>query len=442
MKRLHTLSKPLLFAGLLAVFGMGFSSAGLLRAQTAPEPDSLIAGLTERQQAEAERGRRLFDLRFLPVPAEGLPGGGLGPLYMRSNCSACHPGAGRGAMVETTEANLIGGAVFVGRSHPAYGTEIHPRSVPPVPPEGDPSLIWEFGAGEFLDGEAFSLRKPKLTVDHAQYGDPPTDLSLRVGPPLFGLGLLESVPDIEILAWADPYDLNGDGISGRPNPVFGKAADSFQLSRFGWKADRGTLASMNAWAAATFMGLTSATFPEEPCAATQIHCLANTSAGRPDLADGVLRDLTTFVSALKQPLRVNADDPLVLRGQDIFREVNCNACHRERMTTAAAVPGAAYLAGQEIFPYTDLLLHDMGDELDDGRKSSRAASYEWRTAPLWGLSRTVENPGAFGYLHDGRARTLTEAILWHGGEALTSRNAYFVLPKQDRDALIAFLQSL
>lgn len=442
MKRLHTLSKPVLF--LVILFAIVAVSVGpqVASAQTLQSTGVLAEDLTDRQRSEAERGRRLFELRFLPVPPEGLPGGGLGPLYMRSSCSACHRGTGRGIIPESADASLIGGAVYLGKPHLAYGTEIHPRSVPPVAHEGDASLVWEVGEGAFLDGETFSLRAPTVTVSRENYGTVPKDLSLRIAPPLWGLGLLEAVPDIEILSWADPEDLNGDGVSGRPNfvsdPLFGGTV----LGRFGWKADRSSVSSMNAWSAMTFMGLTSSQYQSEPCAPTQVDCLAHASGGRSDLADGVLRDLTAYITALQRPIRRNAEDPIVLRGQDVFRSVNCHACHRERMTTAAAVPGSAFLSGQQLYAYTDLLLHDMGDELDDGRQSFRAASYEWRTAPLWGLNRSAEETVSFGYMHDGRARTLTEAILWHGGEALASRNAFFVLSKDDRDALITFLQSL
>lgn len=442
MKRLHTVSKPVLFLAILvAIFAVSVSSR-MASAQTLQSIGVLAEGLTERQRAEAERGRRLFNLRFLPVPPEGLPGGGLGPLYMRSTCSACHRGTGRGDMPESGDVNLIGGAVYLGQSHLAYGAEIHPRSVPPVPHEGDASLIWEVGEGAFLDGETFSLRVPKVTVSRENYGTLPSDLSLRIAPPLRGLGLLEAIPDIEILTWADPEDLNGDGVSGRPNfvsdPVFGGTV----LGRFGWKADRSSVSAMNAWSAMTFMGLTSSPYPSEPCAPSQVDCLSHSIDKLHDLADGVLRDMTAYITALQRPIRRDVDNPLVLRGQDVFRSVDCHACHRERMTTAIAVPGSAFLSGQQLYAYTDLLLHDMGDELDDGRQSFRAASYEWRTAPLWGLGRSSDEPGTFGYMHDGRAQTLTEAILWHGGEALASRNAFFVLSKEDRDALIAFLHSL
>ncbi len=442
MKRLQTLSIPVLVLGLMAC---GTASV-LLVEQALAQTDTLAGaplfeGLSDRQRSEAERGRRLFNLRYLPVPAENLPGGGLGPFYMRSACNACHPGTGRGVLPDPPDATRTGGAVFVAEPHPSYGEEINNRSVPPILPEGDISIVWEIGKGAFLDGEAFSLRVPKISLTRPNYGVPPTGLSLRMAPPLSGLGLLESVPDIEILSWADPDDLNGDGISGRPNTVVDAVTGGAALGRFGWKAGYSSPASASAGSARTFMGLTSFLSPGEPCAPAQLECLSQAATGRFDLADGVLRDLASFLTALQRPVRQNGDDPAVQRGMDVFRDVNCNACHRERMTTAAAVPGAPYLAATDIYPYTDMLLHDMGDELDDGRQTFQAATWEWRTPPLWGLGRTVDEPGT-GYLHDGRARTLTEAILWHGGEALASRNAFFILPKQDRDDLITFLLSL
>lgn len=442
MKRLLTLLKQVSFLAAFSFLSGALMVAGEGRAQSLQDTAPVATDLTEQQKAAVERGRRLFDLRFLPVPAEGLPGGGLGPLYMRSACSACHGGAGRGVVPEEDDASLVGGAVLSAKPHFAYGMEIHTRSVPPVRHEGNIRLQWETGSGEFLDGEKFALRKPLISLDQANYGPPPPVLSLRMAPSLFGLGLLQSVPDIEILTWADPQDANGDGISGRPNFVRDPVLGDRVLGRFGWKADQASLSGTNALNAVTFMGLTSSRFPNEPCAPTQQDCVAQSPATGLDLADGVLRDLTAFIEALRRPVRRNADDPVVLRGRDVFREVNCNGCHRERMTTAEAVPGASFLAGQEIYPYTDLLLHDMGDELDDGRQSGRASTWEWRTPPLWGLSRNVERAGDIGFLHDGRARNLTEAILWHGGEALNSRNAFFVLPKEDRDALLVFLQSL
>lgn len=442
MKRLHTLTIPGFLLGLLAVSAVAIPAAQQASAQTVQTPGSLSDGLTERQRGEAERGRRLFDLRFLPVPSEGLPGGGLGPFYMRSACSACHQDAGRGVLPDSPDTSMFGGAVLIAEPHLAYGEEVNTRSAPPMPHEGDVTIVWDVGNGEFLDGETFSLRVPKITVGRPNYGKPPTGLSLRIAPALAGLGLLESVPDIEILSWADPDDLNGDGVSGRPNWVADPVSGSPALGRFGWKADYSSLVSAVADSARKFMGLTSSLYPDEPCAPTQLECLSQAVTGRADLADGVLRDLTSFVTALRRPIRRNESDPAVLRGQGLFREIGCNACHRERMTTAAAVPGAPYLAGVDIFPYTDLLLHDMGDELDDGRRTFQSETWEWRTPPLWGLGRGSGNSESVAYLHDGRARTLKEAILWHGGEALAARNAFFVLPGQDRDDLIAFLKSL
>ena len=259
-----------------------------------------------------------------------------------------------------------------------------------------------------------------------------------MAPPVFGLGLLEAVDESEIIKYADENDANGDGISGKPNYVWNVIKGTHTLGRFGWKANNPTVLQQTAGAYNEDMGITSYVFPEESSKGQAQYDNRNDD---PEIPDSILRAVSFYVQTLAVPVRRSADDATVLQGKKLFNDAKCGSCHRPAMQTGVRVDFPE-VSNQRIFPYTDLLLHDMGEGLADHRPDFDANGSEWRTAPLWGIGLTQKVNGHNFYLHDGRARSLQEAILWHGGEAETAKNAFKNMSKNDRLALIKFLQSL
>ena len=258
---------------------------------------------------------------------------------------------------------------------------------------------------------------------------------------VIGLGLLEAIPEETLKAWADPDDADQDGISGRINYVDNVLTGELSVGRFGWKSNQPTLRQQSASAFFGDIGITSPMFPEENRSSHQPEAMQAVSGGQPELSKEFLDKLTFYVQTLAVPARRNLDDPMVIRGEQVFKQANCTACHKPEVITGVHDEVEA-LSLQKIRPYTNLLLHDMGPGLADHRPDFQANGREWRTPPLWGIGlvKTV-NKHTF-FLHDGRARNLMEAILWHGGEAEASKEYVRQLPKADREALIAFLESL
>jgi CxxC motif-containing protein (DUF1111 family) len=242
---------------------------------------------------------------------------------------------------------------------------------------------------------------------------------------MIGLGLLEAIPESTLVAAADPDDADGDGISGRVNMVWDPEQNATVVGRFGWKANASTLHLQAAAAFAGDIGASNVVFPE--------------TDGERDITVVQLDDVTFFAQTIAVPASAPRDDQARL-GRDLFEDFGCASCHTPEQTTGPHPIDA--LANQRIQPYTDLLLHDMGDNLTDARSDFVATGVEWRTPPLWGigLTRTISTVATF--LHDGRARTLDEAILWHGGEANAAREHFRSASRSEREALIAFLESL
>jgi CxxC motif-containing protein (DUF1111 family) len=362
----------------------------------------------------------------------------LGPLFNHSACLACHPDGGRGqsqiapgglgsqALIRVSlgagTPAVPGGPVPV----PGFGTQLQDHAIGQLP-EVQARLSWVEMEERYGDDEVVMLRSPRLTVT-LPGGDPlpvAMQMSYRQAPPLIGLGLLEAVPDDEIAALADPDDADGDGISGRVNLVWDTAAKATRIGRFGHKASVATLREQTAGAFVNDMGLTNELFPDLD--------------GEKDVSDGQLADSVFFVTTIAVP-RAAGRSPAAWHGRDLFDRFGCAGCHAPTLVTGAAE--LPQLAGQTIHPYTDLLLHDVGDLLTDARRDFAAEGVEWRTPPLWGLGLAqVVNPDAT-FLHDGRARTIAEAILWHGGEAQAAREAFRQASRRDRAALIAFLETL
>ena len=300
------------------------------------------------------------------------------------------------------------------------------------------------------DGEVVSLRAPTYGISGLHYGPlhPETMLSPRVAPPVIGMGLLEAIADTDILAGVDPDDRDGDGISGRANIVWSDERGTPMLGRFGWKAGNPTVSQQAAAAFRGDVGISTPLYPSPhgDCTAAQEACRTaphgGVSARNTIEAGDVLFDLLTFYTRnLGVPARRDIADPQVLEGKRLFYETNCIGCHRPKFVTRRDAIGEEQ-SFQLIWPYTDLLLHDMGEGLADGRPEGEASGREWRTPPLWGIGLTETVSGHTLFLHDGRARNLLEAILWHGGEAEAAKQRVVAMTRRERAALLAFLRSL
>ena len=407
--------------------------------------------LDARQLRDFAFGNRLFNTNWVQAGSSTASFDGLGPLFNRVSCSGCHVRDGRGRPPEPGEPmeSMLIRVSKPGRDdhggpipHPAYGDQIQDRAVPGVKPEATVVLTWQEIGGSYADGEAYSLRKPKIELRDPAYGKFGKDLlmSPRVAQGMVGLGLLEAIPDATLLAAADPDDADGDGISGRVNHVWDVAAQAKAIGRFGWKSNQPSIRQQVAGAASGDIGITNSVATRDACMPPQKACLASPNGGDPEMGDDFLAKLVLYSRTLAVPHRRNIDDPQTQRGETLFMEAGCDACHTPLVQTG--LHELAAVANQTIHPFTDLLLHDMGEGLADGRLDFDADGSEWRTSPLWGMGLIHTVNGHDLLLHDGRARGAAEAILWHGGEAERAKENFRALPKTDREALIAFLRSL
>lgn len=400
-----------------------------------------IEGLDAEHAASIRKGSGIFRQAWIIGASQDHPDFvGLGPLYNRLSCIACHVKNGRGAAPDSENGVARTMAARLGvegrdahggpRAHPDYGAQLNPEGVSGVAGEGQAVVSYVEFDVSFSDGETIALRRPKLSFRNLAYGQlgPETKTSLRNAPPVFGLGLLESVREAEILAG-----------KGRPNFVFNVETGEKTLGRFGLKANQPNLKQQIANAFAEDIGITSSLFPFENCAATQSQCLGGPS--KLELTDAQLEAVVAYVRALAPPARRNLEDRRVTDGERLFFAIGCSNCHRDTLHVAEFSLQPAF-NGIDIHPYTDLLLHDMGDGLADGREDFDAGPRDWRTTPLWGLGLAGKGGDGANFLHDGRARTPAEAILWHGGEAQSAADAFRRLPKPQRQALLAFLNSL
>lgn len=386
-----------------------------------------------------------FEDVFVTAPAP--VNSGLGTIFNNSSCIRCHPRDGRGRAAEPgVDQESIFLRVSIGNDPltgpepaPGFGLQFQHRAVFGVEPEGKVDVVYEELETTFADGETISLRKPVFTIVESYQPLPPGLLTgARVAPPVFGRGLLEAIPEATILGWADELDDDNDGISGRTNRVVDPISGATRLGRFGLKANAVSLEVQNAGAYHEDMGVTSSIFPvESSFGQTQYDELLDEA----EVSDETIENVTFYVQTLGVPARRDVDDSEVLRGEALFAEARCAACHIPQARTGD-FPAVPEVANQLIFPFTDLLLHDMGEGLADNRPDFLASGSEWRTPPLWGIGLTAVVQGRNEFLHDGRARSLMEAIMWHGGEAEESRELVRAMPAADRDALLAFLQSL
>lgn len=407
-----------------------------------------LATIDEATRQQARRGEAFFNTAFVPAFSNASLRDGLGPLFNAAACDNCHSRQGRrlraedGMPVPVMQVLQLSQQQTDGRwlTHPLYGDNLNPAAIDGVPTEGQVSINWETQTMVGAGNNTLTRSKPQLRFHDLAYGalDKNTAWSLRTAQPLFGMGLLENVAEETILALADPEDRNSDGISGRPNWIQDKSG--VRLGRFGWKANHPTLRDQISAALINEQGISSPDRPLQNCTPVQVQCQKAANGGTPEIADQDLEAIVLFARLFPVPPRRNLQDKRVGQGAQFFTAAGCHQCHRPTLTTQPNPINA--LSQQHIHPYTDLLLHDMGDELADNRPDHGASGREWRTAPLWGIGLAASLGLPACYLHDCRAQTLEEAILWHGGEARYSKNAYLTLTGNQREALIAFLNSL
>jgi CxxC motif-containing protein (DUF1111 family) len=401
--------------------------------------------LTNEERRVFEVGDSFFTQNWVTAPASTEARDGLGPLLNAQSCSSCHLLDGRGA-ADGEEPGLLFRIGVISRevaeSDPAYGDQIQDRAILGVEPEASIRTIYTEENGTYLDGSSYTLRRPVHRLEDLAYGGVSVDtvLSPRLAPPVFGAGLLEAIPESEIVALADPGDTDNDGVSGRPNRVLEVASGETVLGRFGWKANVPTVEQQVAAAFIGDIGITSPLFPEDNCTPSQTECATAVNGGSPEITQEIFDQVVFYNKTLAVPARRDLDDPAVVAGAELFEEAGCVSCHQPRHETGASEIEA--LANQVIHPFTDLLLHDMGPDLADDRPDGEASGSEWRTPPLWGIGLTEAVNGNINFLHDGRARSLEEAILWHGGEAEGSRESFTGLSGEQRAQLISFLESL
>lgn len=445
--------------------------AGAATRMGAPGPGAFRSpstNLPEDRGLDFAVGESLFEKLWVAAPSATTASDGLGPLYNARACSLCHPAGGRGHPPEGPDDDRLSMVLRISvpndvstlsaatlerlpnAPEPTYGIQVQDRSLPGVAAEGRFDVTYTPVPVTLGDGTVVELRKPSYAFDGAGYGapHPRAQISPRVAPPMIGLGLIEAIPEAAILAHADPDDADGDGISGRPNRVWSLEYEQWMLGRFGHKAGEPTVRAQSMEALHTDIGLSNPLHPAASgdCTAVQDRCLAapdgNTPAQDNLEAGPVVVDLLTLYSAnLAVPARRDVDARDVLRGKELFHETGCASCHVPKFVTHRLEDRPAQ-SFQLIWPYSDFLLHDMGPGLADGRPEWQATGREWRTPPLWGIGLTQTVSGHTNLLHDGRARGFLEAVLWHGGEAEAAREAVRLMPKSERDALVAFLESL
>ena len=409
-----------------------------------PAPNLSTAALAKHLEGDVE-----FEAVFVTAPAVVNPG--LGPIYNNVSCINCHSRDGRGRppgideglvsllfrlSLPKAEDSVAGKPPT---PVPGFGTQLNNRAIVEANPEGKVKIEYTEQTLTTADGTRAHLRHPNYTLTETYQPLPENvEVSPRVAPAVFGLGLLEAIPENAILAYADEADIDGDGISGKPNYVWDVVAQRYTLGRFGWKANQPTLLQQVAAAYNDDMGITTSLFSVENSAGQS---QLTEHSVTPEVSDEILEVVTFYVQTLAVPARRDIDDPQVKQGEQLFAEAQCANCHVPTLRTGV-LAGVPSVSNQTIHPYTDLLLHDMGPDLADNRPDFHASGREWRTPPLWGIGLVRRVNGHTNFLHDGRARDLMEAILWHGGEAEASRQAVEQMSKTERDALIAFLESL
>ena len=413
--------------------------------------------LRGEQRLDARIGEAMFERLWISAPASTQAADGLGPLFNARACASCHPRNGRGRVPDADQPDAVGLVLHLdipaadddlaptlnNLPEPVYGRQLQTFAVAGLGAEARLLVEYERRELGLADGQRVALHQPEYQLQDFGYGSlhPQARLSPRLAPPMIGLGLLDAVDEAQILQRADPDDKDGDGISGRPNRVWHRALGKTVLGRFGHKAGLPDLDTQIQSAFATDLGLSVPLYPagSGDCSAAQRDCLNAPNGNSPqydnlEVPQQVVDLVALYLGNLAVPARRDSDKPEVLAGERLFNSLGCDNCHR-----------ATLQVGEQrhtIHPYTDLLLHDMGEALADHRPEALANGREWRTAPLWGIGLTRAVSGEERYLHDGRARSLLEAVLWHGGEAQAQRDAVIALSREQREQLLAFIESL
>jgi CxxC motif-containing protein (DUF1111 family) len=404
-----------------------------------------IDGLNANDLHAHEVGDRAVEQTFVTAPAS--LNSGLGPIFSNVSCVSCHHNDGKGTPTTGfVNSSLLFRLSLAGIGDhgnvipvPGFGTQLQDLATFGIQPEAKVSINYTTQLFTFPDGETASLRTPAYTILNPYTALPSNHLfSARMAPPFFGLGLLQNISEATILSHADENDADGDGISGRPNYVWDQYLGKTLIGRFGMKANTATILTQIAAAYQQDMGVTSYLFPTESSFGQAQYDGLN---DEPELPDSVLNGTAFYIKSLAVPARRNVTDAINLLGEQIFKQINCSGCHTPTMQTAVDVT-FPQISNQRIHPYTDLLLHDMGAGLADNRPDFLATGSEWKTPALWGIGLFERTNGTAFYLHDGRARTLQEAILWHGGEATNAKNKFIQLSTADRNALLNFIKSL
>ncbi len=468
-KRVETVTKPTTDFSKPEQFELMSGGAATSRADVNGDAFShFSANITFEEEATFKLGNALFTKLWVSSPSSTQASDGLGPLFNARACQSCHLKDGRG---HPPEGEADSTSMFLRLARPArtdqereaisdyrklnfpdavYGEQLQDLAVPGLKSEGRMKISYTEVPVTLAGGEVVKLRKPSYSVTDLGYGPIEGDVTLspRVAPPMIGMGLIQAIHDSDILAKADPDDKDGDGISGKPSMVRDHKSGELKLGRFGFKAQNASIRDQSSSAFAGDMGIST---PDDPfdhgdCTKAQAECLAMPTGvqqrlGPVEAPDPVLPLVTFYSENLAVPARREMGDKVVLKGKELFYKAGCTDCHTPKFVTRRD-PGNKAQAFQLIWPYSDFLLHDMGEGLADGQQVGVATGAEWRTQPLWGIGLTKTVNGHTFFLHDGRARNLTEAILWHGGEAQKARDAFAALNKQDREALTKFLESL
>ncbi|MEM6761624.1 MAG: di-heme oxidoredictase family protein [Pseudomonadota bacterium] len=414
-------------------------------------------------------GGSLFEKLWVSSPSSTHASDGLGPLFNARSCHRCHIRNGRGHAPEgpndtsvsmlmrvsvppASEADVaaLADRTILRVPEPNYGAQIQDYSVPGLPAEGRIAVTWDEREVALADGETVHLRRPVVSVAHLSRGPLSSGVmtSLRVANPMLGLGLLEAIHPADIAALADPGDRDGDGISGRPSIVRDPDTGELALGRFGWKATAPTVRAQSAEAFSGDIGISTTihTDPFGDCGINEAACRAMPTGVQPrygpvEAPDPILELVTFYSKNIAVPARRDVSDPAILEGKALFYQAGCTACHQPKFVTSRRATNPEHRF-QLVWPYTDMLLHDMGEGLSDNRPLANASGREWRTAPLWGIGLTQAVNGHMNLLHDGRARGVLEAVMWHGGEAQAARDRVAAMTKAERAALVRFVESL
>ena len=440
------------------------------------------ANLSDELKPQFHAGKALANQPWVKAPTITTARDGLGPIYNARTCLSCHIKGGKGFIPADNKTPLTSTLIRLSTAvslnaqgdqfdrlktsgvipHPVYGDQIQGQSVSlahqlrhsqkpgtlehDVAPEAYIYINWQEKFFTYPDQQHITLRSPELDIQSLGYGPLGEDtlFSLRVAPTIHGMGLIGLIAEHDIIALTDDSDSNNNGISGRANYVWDVEKNATALGRFGLKSNKPTLAMIVAGAFANDLGISNSLAPNQPCTELQPSCLSITDGNDAEgieLPDDLLQLVINFNRDLAPPLRRNSQNKNVLAGRELFYKSGCQQCHNPSFKTQKSTD-SPHLSEQTIWPYSDFLLHDMGSDLADGRPDFLATGNEWRTAPLWGIGLLSQVNGSTVLLHDGRARSVEEAILWHGGEAESAKANFITLAKKDRARLIKFVNSL